>query len=66
MVNLQAEGDGSGGTIRFRSARIGGTMMLSFATLTNDTGPAMIADGVAVGQDMSVTSSPRQAGAKTA
>ena len=54
LVVLEAEGDGSGGAVRLRSAQISGSLSLAFARLTNDTGPALVGDGLDVDQDVSL------------
>lgn len=43
-----AVGDGKGGTVRMLSARVGGQLLMSRASLTNEAGPALIADRVIV------------------
>ena len=47
-----AFGSGKVGAVRLRSAHIGGQLDCSGATLGNDSGPALAADGLQVGQDM--------------
>jgi hypothetical protein len=55
MVGLQATGDGGGGAVRFRSTRIGGSLLLTHASVVNSTGPAVVADGLTVTGDVSLS-----------
>jgi hypothetical protein len=43
------------GSVRLTGARIGGSIDLSGATLRNDSGPALLAYGIQVGQDIYLT-----------
>ena len=45
-------GSGQDGAVRLRGARIGGNLRCTGARLGNDSGPALIADNLQVGQDM--------------
>ena len=47
-----ATGSGDGGAVRLSGAHIGGHLDCSGAELRNDSGPALIADGLQVGQAM--------------
>jgi len=47
-----ATGVGDDGTVRLRGARIGGQLNCDGARLRNDSGPALLADGLQVGQDV--------------
>jgi hypothetical protein len=50
-----AVGDGDGGAVRLLGARVGGPLGCAGAELRNDSGPALIADNLQAGQDMSLT-----------
>jgi hypothetical protein len=50
-----ATGSGDRGAVRLTSARIGGSLNCSGAKLTNDSGPALLAYGMQVGQDVYLT-----------
>ena len=47
-----ATGTGRLGTVRLTGARVGGSLESDGASLRNDSGPALLADGLQVGQDM--------------
>jgi hypothetical protein len=47
-----ATGSGENGAVRLPGAHIGGPLDCSGADLRNDSGPALIADGLQVGQSM--------------
>jgi hypothetical protein len=47
-----ATGAGGGGTIRLTGAHIGGSLLFNEATLRNDSGPALVAYGLQVGQSV--------------
>jgi hypothetical protein len=47
-----ATGAGKGGAVRLAGARIGGSLYCDGAELRNDSGLALLADGLQVGQDM--------------
>ncbi|MEV5967215.1 hypothetical protein AB0L70_35930 [Kribbella sp. NPDC051952] len=49
---FSATGSGGDGAVRLAGARIGGQLVMSRATLSNDSGPALIADGLRVEQDL--------------
>ena len=49
---FRATGGGERGTLRLRGAHIGGQLVMSGAELTNDTGPALHADGLQVDHDL--------------
>lgn len=53
---MEAEGYGNGGAVRLSGARIGGGLSLLHATVDNDHGPAVDADGLTVGGDVSLRS----------
>lgn len=53
---MDAEGGDTGGAVRLSGARIGGSLGLPHATVTNEIGPAVTADGVTVGGDVSLNS----------
>ena len=48
-AGFAATGHGDDGAVRLSGATIAGQLILSGATLTNETGPALYADGVSVG-----------------
>jgi hypothetical protein len=48
-------GEGDDGTVRLTGARIGGQLDCGAAELRNDSGPALVADGLQVGQDLWLT-----------
>jgi hypothetical protein len=50
-----ASGSGGGGAVRLTSAHIGGQFVCDEAHLRNDSGPALSADTLQVGQDMFLT-----------
>ena len=50
-----ATGAGENGAVRLTGAHIGGHLDCTGADLRNDSGPALIADGLQVGQDMYLT-----------
>jgi hypothetical protein len=50
-----AAGAGKNGAVRLIGARIGGQLDCTGADLRNDSGPALVADGVQAGQDMYVS-----------
>jgi hypothetical protein len=52
LVVMEAEGDGSGGAVRLCRTHIGGSLSVLHANVTNETGPAVHADGLVVGQDV--------------
>ena len=47
-----ATGSGGDGAVRLIGAHIGGQLDCTGADLRNDSGPALVADGLQVGQDM--------------
>jgi hypothetical protein len=47
-----ATGTGGGGTVRLTGAHIGGSLLSSGAHLSNDSGPALVAYGLQVGQSV--------------
>ena len=47
-----ATGAGEDGAVRLAGAHIGGSLDCDGASLRNDSGPALLADGLQVGQDM--------------
>jgi hypothetical protein len=49
-----ATGTGQAGTVRLTGARIGGGLECDGASLRNDSGPALLADDLQVGQDISL------------
>ena len=51
-VGFTATGSGSEGAVRLPGAHIGGDLNCTGASLRNDSGPALIADGLQVGQSM--------------
>jgi hypothetical protein len=52
---FSATGSGDRGAVRLTGARIGGNLDCSGAELCNDSGPALLAYGVQVGQDIYLT-----------
>ncbi|MEV0066112.1 hypothetical protein [Amycolatopsis sp. NPDC050768] len=49
---FRATGAGEDGTVRLRGARIGGQLLCRSATLRNDSGPALIGDGLQTDSDV--------------
>src|SRR4029077_2814597 len=47
-------GTGQAGTVRLTGARIGGSLECDGASLRNNSGPALLADDLQVGQDISL------------
>jgi hypothetical protein len=52
LGGFTATGAGELGTVRLTSGHIGGSLLCDGASLHNDSGPALIADGLQVSQDM--------------
>jgi hypothetical protein len=52
LRGFTAAGSGEDGAVRLRGARISGNLECDGARLGNDSGPALAADGLQVGQDM--------------
>jgi hypothetical protein len=59
---FSAAGYGSPGTLRLRGAQIGGSLALTSAKVTNEFGPAIDAENLAVGGNMSLANGFRAAG----
>jgi hypothetical protein len=52
LGGVTATGAGDPGTVRLTSGHIGGSLLCDGASLRNDSGAALVADGLQVGQDM--------------
>jgi hypothetical protein len=55
LRGFAAMGRGGAGAVRLLGARVGGQLGCAGAELCNDSGPALIADNLQVGRDMSLT-----------
>ena len=52
LTGARIIGHAGAGAVRLRGAHIGGSLDCDGASLHDDSGPALIADGLQVGQDM--------------